>query len=376
MSAPTITPATAARRPRPLDPRSLAWQILLIVPALVLLVVAVRTAYGPREFYDFHIFWHAGRDVLAGKTPYPHATLTALRHQDQFVYPAPAAVAMAPLALLPLPAAASVFMCLNLIAVPLALWLLGVRDWRCHALTMCSIATLQGIVMGQLSPLLLLAAAVAWRWRDRRRAALAVAAAVAVKLFLAPLIVWLWATGRRSTAALAAGLAAAAMAIGWAAIGLKGLTGYPHLLSAVSAIEQRFGYSAVALGSSVGLPASVARGTALVVTAALCAAAWTVARRPGGDRRAFSLAVVATLTLSPIVWLSYFVLLAAPLALARPRLSPAWLLIVAPWAFANPNSLAPTWKIAAWTACAAAITWIATRASSPSGLVADTGSGA
>jgi hypothetical protein len=86
--------------------------------------------------------------------------------------------------------------------------------------------------------------------------------------------------------------------------------------------------------------------------------------------------VVATLTLSPIVWLSYFVLLAAPLALARPRLSPAWLLIVAPWAFANPNSLAPTWKIAAWTACAAAITWIATRASSPSGLVADTGSGA
>jgi hypothetical protein len=372
MSAPTITPRATARRPRPLDPRSLAWQVALIVPALVLLVVAVRTAYGPRDFYDFHIFWNAGRDVLAGRTPYPHATFAALRHQDQFVYPAPAAVAMAPLALLPLYAAATVFMCLNLLAIPLALWLLGVRDWRCHALTVCSIATLQGVVMGQLSPLLLLAAAAAWRWRDRRWAAVAVAAAVAVKLFLAPLIVWLWTTGRRGTAALAAGLTVAAMAIGWAAIGLKGLTGYPHLLSVVSGIEQRFGYSAVALGSSVGLPASVARGAAFAVTAALCAVACFVARRPDGDRRAFSLAVVATLVLSPIVWLSYFVLLAAPLALARPRLSPAWLLIVAPWLFANPNSLAPTWKIVAWTVCAAAIAWIGARAVSGTETVPDT----
>jgi alpha-1,2-mannosyltransferase len=365
MSAPTITPGAAARRPRPLDPRSLAWQVVLIVPALVLLVVAVRTAYGPRDFYDFHIFWHAGRDVLAGRTPYPHVTQAALHHQDLFVYPAPAAVAMAPLALLPLSAAATVFMALNLIAVPLALWLLGVHDWRCHALAMCSIATLQGVVMGQLSPLLLLAAAIAWRWRDRRWAGVAVAAAVAVKLFLAPLIVWLWVTGRRGTAALAAGLTVAAMAIGWAAIGLKGLTGYPHLLSAVSGVEQRFGYSVVALGSSLGLPTSVARGTALALTAALCVAGWIVARRADGDRRAFSLMVAATLVLSPIVWLSYFVLLAAPLALARPRLSPAWLLIVAPWLFANANSLAPTWKILAWTGCMAAVAWLAAREPDP-----------
>src|SRR5689334_12353993 len=95
MSAPSITPQAAARRPRPLDPRSLLWLVLLAVPAIVLLFVAVRAAYGPRDFYDFHIFWHAGRDVLAGRNPYPTATADALRNQDQFVYPAPAAVAMA-----------------------------------------------------------------------------------------------------------------------------------------------------------------------------------------------------------------------------------------------------------------------------------------
>jgi Glycosyltransferase family 87 len=339
------------------------WPLAVGVPALVLLAVALRTAYGPRDFYDFHIFWHAGRDVLAGRNPYPPATAAALRHQDQFVYPAPAAVVMAPLALLPLGVAATLFIAANLAAVPAALRLLGVRDWRCHALAFCSVATLQGVVMGQVSCLLLLAAAVAWRWRDRRwTAAAAVAAAVTVKLFLAPLVVWLWATGRRTTAVLAALLAAMATVVGWAAIGFRGMSAYPHLLSTVSDLEQRFGYSTVALGSALGLPANTARATALAVTALLCSAAVAVARRPDGDRRTFSLTVIASLTLSPIVWLSYFVLLAAPVALARRRLSPLWLVIVAPWGFANANTLAPTWKIAAWTAAVAGVALLAASA--------------
>jgi alpha-1,2-mannosyltransferase len=355
------TPSLSTRLPAggPLSPRSLAWPLALGVPAGVLLWISLRQAYGPRDFYDFHIFWHAGRAVLHGRNPYPPATVAALRHQDQFVYPAFSALAMAPLALLPLSLAATLFIAANLLAVPLALRAVGVRDWRCHAITLCSIATLQGVVMGQLSCLILLAAALAWRWRERRLAALPVALAIAAKLFLIPLVVWLWATGRRTTAALTCAAAAALMLIGWAAIGFKDLTGYPHLLSMVSSLEERFGYSPVALGSALGLPVGTARATALAATALLCAAAAGVARRSDGDRRAFTLAAVASLTLSPIVWLSYFVLLAAPVALYRRTLSPAWLIMLAPWAFANPNTFAPTWKIVLWTLALAAVAALA-----------------
>jgi Glycosyltransferase family 87 len=361
VSVPIATsPPRAGRRP-PL-PRGLVWPIVLGLPAAFLLLTALQTAYGPRDFYDFHIFWHAGRDVLAGRNPYPPATSAALRHQDQFVYPAPAAVAMAPLALLPLSVAATGFLLGNLLAVPAALRLVGVRDWRCHALALCSIATLQGVVQGQVSCLLLLATAAAWRWRDRvPLAAGAVAAAIAVKLFLAPLAVWLWVTGRRAAAVLSLGLAAAATVLAWAVLGFQGMASYPQLLSTLSRIEQGFGFSPVALAASLGLSPGAGRALALAATAALCAAAAVVARGRDGDRRAFGLAVVACLALSPIVWLSYFVLLLAPLGLAARRLSPVWLLVLAPWVFANANTTAPAWKILLWTATAAAIGALAAR---------------
>jgi hypothetical protein len=144
-------------------------------------------------------------------------------------------------------------------------------------------------------------------------------------------------------------------------MGFRGMTDYPRLLSEVSRLEQVFGFSPVALAASLGLAPAAGRALALAATAALCVTAAVVARRPDGDRRAFGLAVVACLTLSPIVWLSYFVLLLAPLGLAARRFSPAWLLVLAPWVFANPNTTAPTWKILLWTATAAAVGWLAAR---------------
>ena len=52
-----------------------------------------------------------------------------------------------------------------------------------------------------------------------------------------------------------------------------------------------------------------------------------MARREEGDRRPFSMAVIASIAISPIVWLHYFTLLVAPLALARPRLAWPWALL-------------------------------------------------
>lgn len=43
-------------------------------------------------------------------------------------------------------------------------------------------------------------------------------------------------------------------------------------------------------------------------------------------RQSYALAIAAALALSPIVWLDFYALAAIPLAVARPRLSPIWIL--------------------------------------------------
>ena len=47
--------------------------------------------------------------------------------------------------------------------------------------------------------------------------------------------------------------------------------------------------------------------------------------------QSFVLFVAAALMLSPIVWLDYYAVLAVPLAIVRPRLSPIWLLPLLTW---------------------------------------------
>jgi Glycosyltransferase family 87 len=353
----SIPTRIAASRPAPTD---LIWVALLGIPAAMLGVLTVRAAFAFPDYRDFHIFWSAGRAVIDGTPVYPRAALSAVSGQDQFVYPAPAAIAMVPLALLPLGASATVFLALNAVALMLALRLLGVRDWRCYAIAFCSIATLQTLTLGAITSFLLLGTACAWRWRDRRPvAAAAVAAVIVAKLFLAPLLVWLWVTGRRSTALAAAAIAGAAGIAGWAVIGFSSLRDYPHLMSVVSDHEQRFGYSVAALAIHLGGGATPARALTVLVTAALCLLAAVVAREQEGDRRAFSVAVVASLALSPILWLNYLLLGLAPLALARPRLSRAWAVLLLAWLFANPNTVAPLWKVVLFQATVAAILAVA-----------------
>ena len=53
--------------------------------------------------------------------------------------------------------------------------------------------------------------------------------------------------------------------------------------------------------------------------------------RRGEDLRSFTLALAASLALTPIVWLHYLVLLLVPLAIARPRFSAIWLVPLLLW---------------------------------------------
>ena len=113
---------------------------------------------------------------------------------------------MMPLGLLPFALADFLFFALSIASVVIALRLLEVRDWRCHAAAFTSVPVFAGIADGAISPLLLLGAAAAWRYRNSLwRGAAAVAVLVVAKLFLWPLWLWLVYTRRYAAAAIAAG---------------------------------------------------------------------------------------------------------------------------------------------------------------------------
>jgi hypothetical protein len=123
----------------------------------------------------------------------------------------------------------------------------------------------------------------------------------------------------------------------WALLGFAGLADYPHLLRILAEVEQAEGYSPIALGLSLGLPVGTARGFAVVLGGLVLAGAFVLARRRDGDRLSLTASIAASLLLSPIVWLHYFVLLLVPLALARPRLTAAWVLLPLPFWFSTTN---------------------------------------
>src|SRR5258706_13889894 len=110
---------------------------VLLVPALMYVYIAARAITGDRRGSNFLSFWQSGRTVLRGHSPYPLLeALPAVADRftfDPFVYPAPAAYWLAPLAFLPFALAKTTFLVLSLVSVVVALRLLGVRDWRCHA---------------------------------------------------------------------------------------------------------------------------------------------------------------------------------------------------------------------------------------------------
>jgi alpha-1,2-mannosyltransferase len=329
--------ADAGALARPTDTRSLprlrrALPMMLFVeiPAVVIGTVvffAVRQGMA-----DFRSFWEAGRDVLHGHSPYPALDAAVVTAGHGFVYPPGTAFAVAPFALLPYTAAATVFALLTVAAILLTLWVLGVRDRRCFALAVLPASGLSVIGSGALSAFLALGLALAWRYRDRLLVAVPVVAFLVVaKVLLWPVLVWLVAT-RRWAAAAAAALAGAVFTVAaWAAIGFAGAAEYPHLVAKVARLEDADGYSLVALGRGAGLGNGEARAAAAFVGVGLLVATVIAARRPLGDRRSFIFAVAASLALSPVIWLHYFVLLLVPLSLARPRFAPLWLLPLLFW---------------------------------------------
>jgi hypothetical protein len=324
-----------------------------LVPASLL---AFMLGVGHEFGFDFHQFWQGGRDVLHGASPYPPRLPIAGRgstlgpHEIQevfrFPYPAGSAFAMVPFALLPFHVAAIVLAALSVLAVVLALRLLDVRDWRCYGLALSCITTITAVRLGTLTPFLLLALALAWRYRDQPLVSgAALGAAVVLKVFLWPLAIWLIATRRFAAAAAAAAMAIGVTVISWAALGFAGFAEYPTLVHRLADTVSTRGFSLVALSSDLGL----GRGGYAVTWAVggvLLVGVLLVARGRDGDRRSFALAVMASLLLTPIVWLHYFVLLYGPISLWRRSLAGVWLVPFLFWATPFQETDGAAWRVA------------------------------
>jgi hypothetical protein len=146
------------------------------------------------------------------------------------------------------------------------------------------------------------------------------------------------------SAALALGIATAISLASWAVIGFADLANYPELLSTLASSVESKGWSAVALGLSLGLSSAAAKAFSLVLAGSALAVA-AVAPRERRDLWSFTVAVAAAILLSPIVWLHYFLLLVAPLAIAFPALAPAWFIPLALWAWPFQETGGDIWKI-------------------------------
>jgi hypothetical protein len=319
--------------------------------AQVTVVMATIVTYGalhPRHMADFHVMRDAAQEILQGRS-------------GGFVYPPPAAFLLIPFTLIPYTVAAAIWTVLIFASVPLTLRVLGVRDWRCHVLTLLAASTLAVVGSGALSAFLALGTALLWRFRDRRVVAgLLVGAVVVAKIYLWPLLVWLVAIKRARTAAFGFATAAGLAFAGWAITGFAGLTHYPQRVSSVAALEQGQSYSPVALALSLGTSARVGQLVAVSAGVVLLVAAFRVARRADGERRSLALAIAATFAFSPISWLHYFVLLAVPIALTSPGPALLWFVPVAFWALPM-KSGGELWRIALAGALTAAIIAVASK---------------
>jgi alpha-1,2-mannosyltransferase len=325
-----------------------------VLPCVLFLAIVVGSV-GNHFAFDFHQFWQGGHEIAQGHSPYPPAAAlpadgtqlgpVAIQDVFRFPYPAPAALAMVPFGLLPFNVAAVLFVLCSAAAVFLALRALGVVDWRCYGVLFASMTTLGALRLGTFTCVLLLGLALAWKFRDRPLTAAAVVACiVALKLFLWPLFVWLLVTRRFRAAALAATFTTALTLLSWAALGFAGLTSYPDLLSSLAAAVQAKGWSVVALGLSLGLSAAAGKVVGLVLSCVLFALAF-FGPRERRDLSMFAVAIAAALLLSPIVWLHYFLLLTAPIAIAYRRLAPAWFLPLLFWVWPFQETDGDVWKI-------------------------------
>ena len=309
--------------------------LLLLATPLGVGLLIVFVAYGntwPIGFDFRGTLWEPARSLLDGTPIYPKPTREAVMVGNPTVYPPLFIVASVPLAFLPVAVASWLWFVVLAGSVVAAMWIVGVRDWRCHVIAVTSPVVVHGLYFGNLTIVLVLLVALAWRFRNEAPlAGGALGIAIAAKLFVAPLLVWLLLTRRFRAAAWCAATAVVLVLGAWAIVGGEGLRDYPALIRALQDVYATRSFSVSTVAGSLDASVTAAVLAAAIAGAACLAVATWLVRRADGDRRAFTAALTACVVGSPIVWPNYAALLFVPIAATWPRLAPAWFFGYAIW---------------------------------------------
>ena len=315
----------------------------ICVPAIAVAFACWEELRARVALEDFGIFRTAALAVIHGRSPYVAPNPSAYVHFDRFVYPPVAALLFAPFAAVASGPARALMFAAGVLAILGALRVLRVQDWRCYSVALLSAPAINSIALGALTSFLLLGTALCWRYRDNPAVAgVATAVTALLKLFLWPLGVWLLVTRRWRAAIICACTGLILLVGGWAVIDFAGLRSYPTILHVLQQVEIPVSYSLVGL---LGLSGGTATAVTVGLSLAAIVAIWSAARGAGGDRRAFAVAVIASLVATPLLWMHYLLLLFVPIAFYRPRLSGLWFLPWLLWLTPSSNSHGETWRI-------------------------------
>lgn len=349
-----IVSYTSARADRRLGSmRALEHVTLAVLPLVLTGWVAYHVYASGIAAVDFqHSFWVAGSRTLHGLDPYAW-TRGQISGGVSFPYPALTALLLSPFGLMssfpesiPVTAAA-------IVAAPLSLWILKVRDWRVYGAVALWAPVVVGWQSANFTLALIVGIALLWRFRQRPLVAAAVVAClVSIKPILVPLWFWLLLTRRWRAAALSAALGITLNAASWTVLGWHELSRWISLLSLQGRLQDSTGYSLIALSSHLGLGRTV--GYALIVALSCLLVGTAVAlAKAGQEERVFGVAVLLTIVISPQADTHYFAMLLVPLALIRPRLFWAWLAPLALWVC--PATQSHSWQIVLWWALGIAV---------------------
>jgi alpha-1,2-mannosyltransferase len=312
----------------------------LTLGSLIFLYIAVAVFSSRGGFsYDFHVFWESARAMGHGQSPYDpvglaHMSKIAQRdlsippsNEGWAVYPPVLYVVMLPLGYLPFPLAAVIGLSLLGAAPALALRVMGVRDWRCYAAAYASVPVVTSTLLGSISSLLMVGCALVWRGRG---GTLAQAGTIVAKLFLWPLVPLIAVLEGIRRATVVVSLALALALASWAVIGFADMSRYPSMLSQLSAAEAHDSFSLAGMAYAFGAPPALGIYLGGALGIAVAGLAVLEARRGRRDA-AFTLAIVAALLASPIIWMHYFTLVLLPIAARYPRFNAVWMVPLVPW---------------------------------------------
>ena len=314
-----------------------ARNVSYVCAALLGLGYAVATitfaVQGDYLAFDFKgTLWDPAIAIREGASPYPAPTEREVDVGNPALYPPLLMLGVTPLTFLPWPVGAAIWIGVLGLSVVAALYALDVRDWRCYVFALIASPTVIGLGLANAGLLLVPLVALAWRWREQwARCGIIVGLAIASKLFLWPLLVWLLGTRRYralGVAMLACGLG---VLLPWALIGFSGLSAYPDLLRLAEELYAGHSYSVATMLSAIDDDPSFAVDAVLALGLAIAVASFYVGRRTPDCPTAISLALLAAVLGSPIVWPHYYALLLVPIAIARPRFAGLWVALSLFW---------------------------------------------